>query len=481
MTFVNAVKNQSARTENGMLARKSTSNSCVDLFFKIGASRGKNILPDFTAAYVQNADMATRIALWARDARGGSGERKIFRDILGSLVDSDTDRAIAMMRKVPELGRWDDLLDSKILSNDATRAVAFGMIQEAILSGNGLCAKWMPRQGPVAVMLRNHFGWSPKRWRKTLVSLTKVVETKMCAKDWDNIDFNSVPSVASARYKKAFARHTPKYAEWANALVSKDPKVKETVKVNAGAVYPYDVLKGMITSVGPYSRPMPFDQSQLNHITAQWDALPNYVGDAAILPLVDVSGSMTTHIGSNANLTALEVAVSLGLYLADKNRGVFKDTFLTFSSSPELLHLEGNIVQKIQQMASSTWEMSTDLHRALDRILQVAREGNVADEDMPKMLLILSDMQFNACVSHDHSAIQMIRHKYENAGYTMPAIVFWNLNSKDNVPVSANASGVALVSGFSPAIMKSVLSADTDKFTPEGIMEKTVMVDRYNF
>lgn len=478
MSFVNAVKNQSARTENGMKARVSTANSCVDLFFKIGASRGKNILPDFTAAYVQDADKATRIALWARDIRGGSGERKLFRDILGHLVDSDTDRAIAMMRKVPELGRWDDLLVPKVLANETARLVALDMIRDALESGNGLCAKWMPRQGSVAVLLRNHLGWSPKRWRKTLVSLTKVVETQMCAKDWDNINFNAVPSVASSRYKKAFARHTPKYAEWANALVSTDPEVKETVKVNAGAVYPYDVLKGMINTSYSYGN-QTYNQNQLNHIIAQWDALPNYVGDAPILPLVDVSGSMTSSVGGN--LAALEVAVSLGLYLADKNRGVFKDTFLTFSTEPQLLHLVGNIVEKIQQMVSSTWHMSTDLHRALDRILRVAREGNVSDADMPKMLLILSDMQFNACVRHDHSAIEMIRHKYNEAGYTMPAIVFWNLNSKDNVPVSADARGVALVSGFSPAIVKSVLTADTDKFTPEGIMEKTIMVDRYNF
>ena len=477
-TFANAVRNQEARTANGMKARASTANACVDLFFKIGASRGKNIVPDFTAAYVQNRDIASRIALWVRDARGGAGERKLFRDIIADLIKSDTDRAIAMLRKVPELGRWDDLLVPEVLANESARVVAFEMIRYALEDSNGLCAKWMPRKGEVAAMLRAHLGWSPKRYRKTLVSLTKVVEQQMCANQWDEINFNHVPSVASARYKKAFSRHTDKYKEWTTALVSTDPKVKETVKVNAGAVYPYDVLKGVI-SIG-YDAD--YNKSNLDHIVAQWEALPNFVGDANILPLVDVSGSMTSKAGgagTKSVVTCLDVSVSLGLYLADKNKGKFKDTFLTFSSNPKLLNLKGNVVQKIKQMVTSEWQMSTDLHKAMDKILEVAVQNTLPQEEMPEMLLILSDMQFNSCTRFDHSAMEMIRHKYEQAGYKVPAIVFWNLNAADNVPVKHDASGVALVSGFSPSIVKSVLSADMEQFTPEGIMMKTIMNERY--
>jgi hypothetical protein len=475
VTFTEAVKNQSVRTENGMKARVSTSNACVDLFFKIGASRGKNIVPDFTAAYVQDRDIASRIALWVRDARGGAGERKLFRDILIELNKTDQDRCIAMMKKVPELGRWDDLL---IFEKDsAAEAVAFALIADALNAGNGLCAKWMPRKGEQAARLRSFLGWTPKRYRKSLVSMTKVVEQQMCAKQWDEINFNHVPSVASARYKKAFARHTEKYKEWTSALVSTDPKVNQSVKVNAGAVYPYDVLKGLISQYYNAN----YNKANLDHITAQWEALPNYVGDANILPLVDVSGSMTCPAGQgNSVVTCLDVAVSLGLYLADKNKGKFKDTFLTFSSSPQLLNLRGDIVQKIKQMTTSEWQMSTDLHRAMDKILFVAETSKVPQEEMPEMLLILSDMQFNSCTRFDHSAMEMIRHKYEMAGYKVPAIVFWNLNAKDNVPVKHDASGVALVSGFSPSIVKSVLSADMDQFTPEGIMMKTIMNDRYS-
>ena len=474
-TFVDAVLNQETRTDNGMKARASTANACVDLFFNIGAMRGKNPIPAFTAAFVENRDYALRIALWARDIRGGAGERKLFRDILLNLANTDEDACVSLMRKVPELGRWDDLLIFEKAS--AIEAIAFAMISEALIAGNGLCAKWMPRKGPEAVRLRQFLGWSSKFYRKRLVELTKVVEQDMCANRWDEINFNQVPSVASARYKKAFARHTSKYAEWAAKLVSNDPEVSKTVKVNAGAVYPYDVIKGL----NAYS--INYGKSETQVMTAQWEALPNYVGDANVLPIVDVSGSMVTPAGgfkSKSKVTCLDVSVSLGLYLADKNKGKFKDTFLTFSSKPELLHLEGNIVQKIEQMSRSKWEMNTNLNAAIQKILDVAVNGNVSAEEMPKVLLILSDMQFDQCAKYDDSAMQMIRRKYEEAGYTVPNIVFWNLNAADNVPVKFNEHGVALVSGFSPTIVKTVLSSDFEQFTPEAIMMKAIMNPRYD-
>jgi hypothetical protein len=211
--------------------------------------------------------------------------------------------------------------------------------------------------------------------------------------------------------------------------------------------------------------------------------MENFVGDANVLPLVDVSGSMTTKAGgssSKSETTCLDVAVSLGLYVADKNKGKFKDTFLTFSEKPELLHLKGNIVQKVKQMVDSSWGMNTNLVKAMDKILKTAVEGGVPQEEMPEVLLIMSDMQFDRCAKFDDSAMQMIARKFEAAGYALPKIVFWNLNAHDNVPVKHDASGVALVSGFSPAIMVSVLGGDTEQFTPEAIMRKAIMVPRYD-
>ena len=472
-TFVSAVKAQEARTENGMKARKSTSDACVDLFFKIGAMRGKDVTKEFVAAYVEDKDIALRIAQHARDARGGAGERKIFRDILVYLEKHDPEAAKALLAKVPELGRWDDIF---VFKSQELKVAAYTMLGDALREKNGLAAKWTPRQGPIAVEVRKFFGMSPKFYRKSLVEMTKVVETQMCAKDWSNINFSHVPSVAAARYKKAFNRNTVAYAAYVASLVKgEDPKVK----VNAGAVYPYDVLKGLSNQY--FSKN--YDKTELDLITKQWEALPNFVGDANVLALVDVSGSMSTPVGgfkSGSQVTCMDVAISLGLYVADKNKGKFKDTFLTFSSKPELLHLKGDIVQKVQQMSKSNWDMSTNLHAALDKVLSTAVNGNVPQEEMPSMLLIMSDMQFNQCIKFDDTAMQMMERKYKTSGYEMPQVVFWNLNAKDSVPVSADASGVALVSGFSPSILKAVLSANMDDFSPRGIMMKALMVPRYD-
>lgn len=469
-TFVNAVKNQDARTANGMLARKSTANACVDLFYKIGASRGKDITKDFVAAFVEDKELALRIAQWARDARGGAGEREIFRQILKYLDKHEPTDAARLLMKVPEIGRWDDIF---VVEN--TKAQAYTMLGDALREKNGLAAKWTPRKGDVAIEIRKFFGMSPKFYRKSLVTLSKTVEQDMCAQKWDEINFSHVPSVASARYKKAFYKNaTESYTAYVAALVKgTDPKVK----VNAGAVFPYDVLKGVI---GSYNSK--YNETQLALIQKQWESLENFIGDANVLPLVDVSGSMSCRAGgsgSQSATTCMDVAISLGLYMADKNKGKFKDTFLTFSGTPELLHLKGNVVQKCQQMEKSNWGMNTDLVKAMKKILDTAVKGGVPQDEMPEMLLIMSDMQFDQCAAFDDSAMKSIERQFTGAGYELPKIVFWNLNAASNVPVKYDTRGVALVSGFSPAIMTAVLGGDTEKFTPEAIMLKAVMVDRY--
>lgn len=470
MQFANAINNQEARTTNGMKARKSSANACVDLFYNIGASRGKNIVPAFTAAYVENSDLALRIAQWARDARGGSGERQVFRDILTHLENTNPEDAMRLMAKIPELGRYDDLL---VFKTKPLKTQAFTMLGDALRARNGLAAKWTPRKGEVAREIREFFGMTPKQYRKSLVTLTNVVETQMCSNDWDNINYNHVPSVAHARYKKAFGRHGQTYADY----VTKLAKGEAGVKINAGAVFPYDVLKGRI---GRYNT---MSKQELDVIQAQWDALPNFIGDANVLPMVDSSGSMTCSAGghtSKSGLSCLEVAISLGLYFADKNKGKFKDTFLTFSARPKLVNLHGNINQKIDQM--NTGEVAnTNLNAAFDLILKTAVDNNVPEAEMPETLVIFSDMQFDQGVQHDDSAIEMIARKYEAAGYALPKVVFWNLNAAyGNTPVKFDKRGTAMVSGFSPAVASGILSGNMDDFTPEAIMLKTVMKDRYD-
>lgn len=460
MSFKNAVANTTveARTTNGMKTLNSSLNECVDLFFNVGSARGKDITPAFERAYQSDRVTALRIAAWARDVRGGAGERQTFRNILKFVETNHPSELPQLVDVTPEYGRWDDLL---VLESEAGKQMAYSAIKEALLvKSDGLCAKWMPRKGVQASELRKFLGLTPKGYRKTLVTLTNVVETAMCAKDWTSIEYGKLPSLASARYQKAFARH-----DEAGYAAYKERLVKGEDKINAGAVYPYDVIKSI-------------NHGDKDVAKAQWNALPNYIGDALVLPMVDVSGSMSCPVGGNANLRCIDVAVSLGLYLADKNTGAYKDMFLTFSERSKIEVLKGDIVSKCNQLQRADWEMSTNLHSAFDEILRVATTHKVAAKDMPAYVLILSDMQFNQCVENDDSAMGMIKRKYAEAGYDVPNVIFWNLQANEGQsPVKFDESGTALISGFSPAIMQSVLSATA--IDPVSIMLATVNSERY--
>tara|TARA_R110000851_G_scaffold230898_8_gene383730 strand:+ start:327 stop:1742 length:1416 start_codon:yes stop_codon:yes gene_type:complete len=469
MNFKEAVLDTTvpARTANGMATFESSLSACVDLFFNIGASRGRDVRSQFERAFAQDPEIALKILLWVRDVRGGAGERQLFRDLLVNLEEFHFPLLKNILDKVPELGRWDDLL---VLKTTAGRQIAFNIIQEALRDGNGLAAKWMPRKGPNSVLLRKHMAMSPKQYRKTLVGLTAVVETQMCAKEWEEINFSHVPSVASSRYMTAFHRNAPvAYTAYKEALTKNDG----TAKVNAGAVYPYDILK-LLKQWSWHDK----HDRQLPVIKAQWEALPNYIGDDLVLPMVDVSGSMGCPVGGGGSLTCMDIALSLGLYLADKNTGPYKDMFLTFSKKSKIEVLKGDIIQKYNQLVRADWDMDTNLHAAFEEILRVATAQSLKDSDMPKYMLILSDMEFNSCVEHDDRAMRMIERRFEAAGYTVPKIVFWNIRASGKAPVRFDQEGTALVSGFSPAIMTSILAAEN--FTPTGIMMETLSSPRYD-
>jgi len=458
--FVEAVKTVPTitRTENGMKTFESSKSDLVDLFFAIGASRGKDLSTQFARALAQDETLALRMLAWARDVRGGAGEREVVRKILLNLEKTNPKALARILPHLAEFGRWDDLL---IFTSKEIKAQAFTMIGDALRAKNGLAAKWMPRQGALAAEIRTFFGMSPKFYRKSLVELSKTVEQNMCANDWTNIEYSHVPSVAAARYQKAFKKHDPAgYEAYKGKLATGE------AKVNAAAVYPYDVIK---------SHKFGGDATVLQ---AQWDALPNYIGDELVLPMCDVSGSMSCPVGGNANLTCMDVCVSLGLYLADKNTGPFKDMFLTFSAKSKIEILKGNLLSKLAQLQKSDWDMNTNLNAAFEEVLRVAKAGRVSANDMPKYILIMSDMQFDQCARHDDSAMEMIERKYAEAGYTVPNIVFWNLSAKaGQSPVKFDKKGTALVSGFSPAILQSILAAE--ELDPTSVMMQTLNNPRY--
>jgi hypothetical protein len=479
-----AIKPITARTTNGMRARSTTSNANVDLFGSIAAMRGKDVLPAFTAAYAENKDYALRIAQWARDVRSGAGERKIYRDILVWLEQNDRSILLEsrLLDNLAEIGRFDDLL---IFTNAQVKQKAYSIIARALDEGNGLAAKWMPRKGPIAVELRKTFDLTPKQYRKILVELTNVVETQMCAKNWNEINFSHVPSQAMTKYLTAFHRNAPEeMAAYKAALVRNDG----TAKVNAGAVYPHDVTKMLggakdLSGYGGYGRSFgytPFSTGNLPVAQAMWDALPDFMNDANVLSICDNSGSMQSQV-PGSQTAMLDVAASLTMYTAQKSKGAFKDLSIGFSDTAAFCKHSGSLVDRLTQVCSMPWGGSTNLHSAFKLILDHATSNNVPAEDMPKIVVIFSDMQFNVCRGFDDSAQQMIRRKFEDAGYEAPAVVFWNLNEKGNKPVKFNDQGVALVSGFSPSLMKSILAADLDKFSPEAIMLATIGNDRYSW
>jgi hypothetical protein len=208
MSTLFAAVNATAVTANGAVTNASSLNKCVDLFFLGGASRGKDITPTFVAALVEDSEVAVRIASWIRDARGGAGERDTFRKLFTHLIKTEPKLAARLLMKVPELGRWDDLFVTfgTPLERDALRMISFALNDVK----DGLCAKWMPRQGAEANKIRAYMRMTPKQYRKLLVGMSTTVEQKMCARDWENIVYPHVPSVAAGRYQKAFLKHDPK-------------------------------------------------------------------------------------------------------------------------------------------------------------------------------------------------------------------------------------------------------------------------------
>jgi len=478
-TFVNAARNvgTTTRTENGDVTFSSSLNMCVDLFFQGGAIRTaeeERIESLFSAAFYENPELAMRIMLYLRDVREGQGERRVFRTILKYLEKYDVDYLLRILHLVPVLGRWDDLFE--VMNNEKSARAVLGLYAEALRNGDGLAAKWAPREKQnrrLAARLKNFLGMNWTQYRKLIVEASNTVEQKMCAKQWDQINYSHVPSVASARYAKAFRRNDEaRYQAYLEAVRTKtvDPSTGKVAKINTSAVYPYDVIKPSVDDVTA---------------DTMWNELPDFVPEGmSFMPIVDVSGSMSCAAAGNTTganyVTCMDVAVSLGIYLAERNKSVFKNHGITFSTHPAFFEIPGGTIrQKVKYVISRNWDMTTNLDAAMRLILETAIKNRVPQEDMPNTLIVLSDMEFDSggyCDRHS-SVADRTKARFSEAGYKMPNIVWWNIQSRNgSTPVRSNEHGMALVSGFSPSIMTSLLGGD---MTPENIMLKAVMKDRY--
>lgn len=453
--LVNATRQYNSTTANGAITHSTSLDYCLDLFFLAGASRNmreSDIILAFDRAVGQNKNLAYKILFWARDARGGAGEKRFFQIVMEHISKSDAYEYDQLAIYIPEFGYWKDVFK---IENPNENNLSWLKTQLDESPNANLLAKWFPRKGKWFSAMHRYLKQTPKEFRKRLVSMTKVVETQMCANDWDLINYSQVPSVAMNKYRNAFIGHDgQRYLQYISDV--QDGKQK----INASVLFPHQLYQAICKG------------DDVQAVEAQWYSLPDYMADSTerIIPVCDVSGSMEG--------LPMDVSVSLGIYISERNKGIFKDAFITFSERPEMNYLSGSLSLRMRQLQRADWGYSTNLQATFDLILDSAIRESLPESEMPTKILIISDMEFNsACQGVTN--LDSIRAKYSDAGYKMPEVVFWNVNGRlGNVPASINDSGIGLVSGFSPSVLKGVLKGEI--YSPVQLMLDTVDTARYS-
>ena len=436
-------------TTNGAVTNKTSGKECLDLFQRIGNMRHfdrLHILENFEQAYIENKELATQVLFWARAARIGSGERKTFHTILSEIGKTSPDFISDNAKTIAELGYWKDLVPYLHIPSVVV------VFAQAIRDKDRLACKWAPRK---CAVIRDELKMTNKEYRKWLKKHSETVEQTMSMRKWSGVEYSSVPGSAMRKYSRAFDKNdSQRFENW---------KEDKTSKASVSATYPHEVLACD-------------DEALADKL---WSNLPDLLSesDENILPMIDVSGSMFGQ--------PLAVATSLGMYLAERTKGEFRDMFLTFSENPELVKLQGDTVgERLRRISNANWGMSTDFTKAYQHILDVAVKHDVVPESMPTMLLVLSDMQFNDSQGGYYGSKSMthfghMKKVYEDAGYELPKIVFWNLDAHMGTPAECSDDSVAMVSGFSPSIMKAVLNAEN--FTPMDVMMEALKDIELNY
>ena len=480
MEFIEAFEqeaNNTTLTQNGANSLMSSNCPLVDLFGVISSSRNNlDIADTFMLAYSKNPESAIRILFNSRDIREGQGERSVFRFLLRYLANSEPKLVAKLIPYVPEYGRWDDLwelLGTQV--KDSIVNFACAQLQKDFESDNpSLLAKWMPSCNASSKETKSqakHFmkylGMKEKEYRQCLSKLRsklEVVEQKICAKNFKDIEYSNLPSRSGLVHRKTFLKHDfHRYSQFMGSL-----NVLEC-KINASTLYPYDVVSQILGSQGD-------DFSNLYE--AMWRNLPDHFEGKTFNGLVvaDVSGSMNTN-----NSLPLSVSISLALYISEKNNNGWKNKFITFSEIPSMQTVTGeSIVEKVHNLNKADWGYNTDLMLVFELILDVAKNNSIDAKDMPETLIIVSDMEFDmACKSNKRTNFQQIEKKYAMSGYKRPKLVFWNVNaSGGKMPVKFDENGTCLVSGCSPSVLKAILAQED--YNPESIMNETIMNERYD-
>lgn len=485
-------------TENGAVAFKSTGNPLLDFFALGGAMRGRDlgdILTLFTRAFAHDPLRALKCVFYFRDCRGGQGERDVPRAILRHLANTHPEIVAKNLHLLPEYGRWDDLL---VFLDTPVEKQAIGFIRDVLQkelepgAKPSLIWKWLPsvntssrESRAQARKIIKYLGWTERQYRKILAKKRReldVVEVKMTAQEWDKINYPAVPAYAMKLYRNAFRLHDPdRFNQYLIDLAAGKSKI------NANVLYPYDIIRAVYRSS--------WNDPNTPLYEAQWEEIKRgFTNDDNALAVVDVSGSM---LGMNG--LPIFSSIALGLLLAETNRGPWRNFFITFSAHPRLQQIQGGTLRgKIYSMMKNAG-YNTNVEAVFDLLLRTAVQHKVPQEEMPRKIVIISDMEFDAarytemhgsksrrailggdyaCENTSPALFRAIRERWRQAGYEMPTLIFWNVAARNTqVPMTRDDRGVIFVSGHSPSIFKNILNPEA--LDGEKLMLEVLDSDRY--
>lgn len=480
-TFLDALKEEANKTltENGAVTYRSSGSECVDLFGSIGALRSakdEDIVRRFIKAWAEDRDIAMKILFYARDIRGGLGERRVFRVIFSTLAALEPESVRKNIALIPEYGRWDDLLE---LLGTPCEADALAFIKgqlsadlAALEAGEqvSLMAKWLPSVNASseetkkqAQVIAAAMDMNSAQYRKALSALRaeiKILENNLREKDY-TFDYSKQPSKAMFKYRKAFNRNDgERYNTYLNSVE------KGEATLHTGTLLPYELVRSAMTAT---------DTKERKSLDVTWKALEDFTDGRNALVVIDGSGSMYGF----GNPRPCDIALSLGIYFAERNTGLFHDHFITFSTNPKLVEIKGkDLTERVRYCKSFNEVADTNIQKVFELILTAAVKNGLPQSEMPETLYIISDMEFNVCTRDaGKTNFEYAKELYAAHGYRLPQVVFWNVQSRqEQVPVKMNEQGVALVSGCSPRIFGMVMQNELD---PYKFMMKTIGSERY--
>ncbi len=483
MNFAEAAMKNAAftRTENGAVALNTTGDARLDFFGTAGSLRGADearITRLFSEAWKADPLFATRIAFYARDVRGGLGERRTFRTLLQFMAKYHPEALRLNLDLIGVYGRYDDLycLIGTPLEDEMWAAMKeqFEEDRRNLQAGNAisLLAKWIKTADAssantrkLGILTAQKLGYSVYEFKRLVRAMRKhigVVETLMSAGRWDEIRYSAVPSRAMMIYREAFMRHdADRFTEFVQRAVQGE------TAIHSATLFPYDIVEKVMEMNWQGIR-----ITENDVLEAQWRQLPDYVeAGTNALVIADTSGSMYGR--------PMATSVGLAIYFAERNTGPYHNMFMSFSGTSRIQMLKGEtLAQKIAGINMNDWANNTNLQAAFQHVLEIAIRNHVAPVDMPKSLIVISDMEIDHCGDRNWTFYEQMSRRFRMYGYQIPNIIFWNVASRHDVfHADKNRAGVQLVSGQSAAVFRQVMQCVG--MTPVEAMEKIINSERY--